>query len=269
MKIRRILFVVAVSVQTYIDKNVSRAASSLSYFLMLSVFPMFVCLYEMLGSMFPTPDTIRAFAKGLLPAETLDTIVEYLGYITLNRSRTMLAMAIVAMATTSAAAYRTMDNIMGEIRGSKRFTGPFAVVFSFLFSIIFLAAVYFAVIVMISGSWFINFLSEHLTVIDISSTPWNWVRFILLFLILFELILGLYRITAPKRRNVRVFTGALVASVSLVGVSMVFSYFIGMSVKYPLIYGSLASVMILMLWFYLCGNIVILGNIINVVLERM
>lgn len=268
MNVRRIIFVIAVSIRTYIDKNVSRAASSLSYFLMLSVFPTFVCLYEMLGSMFPTPDTIRAFATGLLPAETLDTIVEYLGYITLNRSRTMLMMAIVAMATTSAAAYRTLDNIMGEIRGSKRFNGPFAVVFSFLFAIIFLAAVYFAVIVMISGSWFINFLSRHVTVLNIS-TNWNWARFILLFLLLFVIILGLYRITAPKRRRVRLFTGALVASVSLVGVSIIFSYFIGMSVKYPLIYGSLASVMILMLWFYLCGNIVISGNIINVVLERM
>ena len=269
MNIRTVLIFADETIETYINKNVSRAAAALSYFLTLSVFPTFVCLYEMLGSMFPTPDTIRAFATGLLPAETLETIVEYLGYITLNRSRTMLAMSIVAMATTSAAAYRTLDNIMGEIRGSKRFNGPFAVVFSFLFSVIFLAAVYFAVIVMITGSWFLNFLSEHLTLIDFSSTHWNWLRFILLFLILFELILGLYRITAPKRRNVRVFTGALVAAVSLVGVSIVFSYFIGMSVKYPLIYGSLASVMILMLWFYLCGNIIISGNIVNVVLERM
>lgn len=268
MRTRRILFVIAVSIRTYMDKNVTRAAAALSYFLMLSVFPMFVCLYEMLGSMFPTAEAIRSFATGLLPAESLDTIVEYLGYITLNRSRSMLMMAIIAMATTSAAAYRTLDNIMGEIRGSKRFTGPFAVVFSFLFSIIFLAAVYFGVIVMITGNWFMNFISEHVTILDISDN-WNWARFILLFLLLFVIILGLYRITAPKRRRVRVFAGAMTASVALVAVSILFSYFIGMSVKYPLIYGSLASVMILMLWFYLCGNIVIAGNIINVVLERM
>lgn len=268
MRMRKILFVIAVSIRTYMDKNVSRAAAALSYFLMLSVFPMFVCLNEMLGSMFPTPEAIREFATGFLPAETLETIVEYLGYITLNRSRSMLLMALLAMATTSAAAYRTLDNIMGEIRGSKRFTGPFAIVFSFLFSLIFLAAVYFGVIVMITGNWFINFISEHLTILDIS-TNWNWARFILLFLLLFVIILGLYRITAPKRRHVRVFAGALLASISLVAVSIVFSYFIGMSVKYPLIYGSLASVMILLLWFYLCGNIVIAGNVVNVVLERL
>ena len=51
MRTRRILFVIAVSIRTYMDKNVTRAAAALSYFLMLSVFPMFVCLYEMLGSM--------------------------------------------------------------------------------------------------------------------------------------------------------------------------------------------------------------------------
>lgn len=268
MKLRRLLLVIAGSMQIYLDKNVSRAAAALAYFLMLSIFPMFVCLYEMLGSMFPTAESISTFLSGLIPEETLDTIVEYMGYVIQNHNRTMLTMAIIAMATTSAAAYRTLDNIMGEIRGSKRFTGPFAVVFSFLFSLIFLAAIYFAVIVMITGNWFINYISTHVRFLNISES-WAWARFILLFLLLSVIILGIYRITAPKKKNVRMFTGAMIASGALVAVSILFSYFIGMSVKYSLIYGSLASVMILLLWFYLCGNIVISGNIINVVLERI
>ena len=51
-------------------------------------------------------------------------------------------------------------------------------------------------------------------------------------------------------------------------VSIVFSVVIGMSVKYPLVYGSLASVMIILFWLYVCGNIVIMGNIINVAIEN-
>ena len=47
--------------------------------------------------------------------------------------------------------------------------------------------------------------------------------------------------------------------------SILFSWFIGMSSKYSLVYGSLASVIILLLWLYLCGNILILGNVFNCV----
>ena len=44
--------------------------------------------------------------------------------------------------------------------------------------------------------------------------------------------------------------------------------FISLSTRYSTVYGSLASVIILMLWLYLCGNIVNLGNVLNYVWWR-
>ena len=52
---------------------------------------------------------------------------------------------------------------------------------------------------------------------------------------------------------------------ALAAASVLFSYFIGLSAKYSLVYGSLASVMILLVWLYLCGHILILGNVFNYV----
>ncbi|MBR6562295.1 MAG: YihY/virulence factor BrkB family protein, partial [Oscillospiraceae bacterium] len=48
--------------------------------------------------------------------------------------------------------------------------------------------------------------------------------------------------------------------------SVLFSVFVGMSTKYALVYGSLASLIILVLWLYLCCTIVILGCGLNIVL---
>ena len=39
------------------------------------------------------------------------------------------------------------------------------------------------------------------------------------------------------------------------------------STRYSLVYGSLASVIIMLVWLYLCGNILILGNVINYVID--
>ena len=58
---------------------------------------------------------------------------------------------------------------------------------------------------------------------------------------------------------------AILAAVALVAASMLFSWFIGLSSRYSLVYGSLASVIILLVWLYLCGNILILGNVFNYV----
>ena len=49
---------------------------------------------------------------------------------------------------------------------------------------------------------------------------------------------------------------------------MLFSWFIGMSSRYALVYGSLASLMILLVWLYFCGNLLLLGVAVNRVWTR-
>ena len=48
---------------------------------------------------------------------------------------------------------------------------------------------------------------------------------------------------------------ALLSALAMVACSVLFSWFIDMSSRYSLVYGSLASLIILLVWLYLCGNI--------------
>lgn len=255
-------------VQYYLDFHISRAAAGLSYFLMLTIFPLLICLYAMLGSRFPSAEEVRALLEGLLPQGTVDTLTEFLGYISANVSFRMLTVAVVAMATSSAAGFRIIDKLMFELRGTRRRQRIAAFIFSFAFSLIFLAALYVAVLLMVTGNWFIGFVDRYIDVLNISD-HWRWFRFVALFMLLFSLILGVYRVCAPQDREVLLVPGALAASVAMVAVSILFSWFIGMSAKYPLVYGSLASVMIMLFWLYICGNVLFLGNILNIALEDM
>ena len=83
------------------------------------------------------------------------------------------------------------------------------------------------------------------------------------------MLCGVYRITAPKGKPGRLLPGAALAAAALVALSILFSAFIGASAKYPLIYGSLAGVIVIMLWLYSCGVILFLGCALNVTLESM
>ena len=60
---------------------------------------------------------------------------------------------------------------------------------------------------------------------------------------------------------------SLGAALAIVAASVLFSWFIGMSSRYALVYGSLASLIILLAWLYLCGNILLLGAVAGRVLE--
>ncbi len=255
-------------IELYFYNHISRASAALSYFFMLSVFPLLICLYAMLGSMFPPAEELERILTGLLPPDTVNILMDYLDYVRSNSGNKMLIVALVALATSSAAGFRIIDRVMNELRGVKRKEKEFAFFMSFVYSLLFLAATYFAALLIASGGWFINFVDDNMEVINISKN-WQWLRFVLLFLVLFVFILGAYRVCSPSEESTVLVPGAFWASFAIVAVSFFFSWFIGMSIKYPLIYGSLASVMIMLLWLYIFGNLLFLGNIFNISVEKI
>ncbi|MGE4352786.1 MAG: YihY/virulence factor BrkB family protein [Oscillospiraceae bacterium] len=248
----------------YMGKHVSRSAAELSYFFTLSVFPTLICLYALLGKYIPTEDIIERLLEGLIPTETLDAIGDYLTYVSEYSSRKMLIGGAILMATSSAAAFRSLHNIMAEIQGSPKYNGIWFILVSFLFSLVFLVVMYFAAIVIVTGEWFLRLLEDYVNI----SWAWSWLRFVILFAILLMLMLGMYRITSPRDRREPLLPGAMFAAGAMVVVGMIFSAMVSMSVRYSLVYGSLASMVILMLWLYIFGNILILGNAINFLLGK-
>ena len=86
-----------------------------------------------------------------------------------------------------------------------------------------------------------------------------------LFCAVLLLVLALYRAGTPPRamprRTLRF--AALLTALAMAVCSGVFSWFIGMSSRYALVYGSLASLIILLVWLYLCGNILLLGAAVS------
>jgi len=202
----------------FLGKRVSRSAAELAYFLTMSVFPMLICLHAMLGNLLPESQGLLQLLDGLIPEDTMSVLSDYLVYVSTHNSTALLIAGLAVMATSSAGAFRSLHNIMADIQGIPRFRGLRFVVSSFFFSLIFLAVIYFAIIVLLTGSWFIRFLDNNLS-LHISGA-WQWLRFLMLFAALFFIIYGIYRFTAPKGTT-RIMTGALAASIALVTVSVV------------------------------------------------
>jgi len=57
--------------------------------------------------------------------------------------------------------------------------------------------------------------------------------------------------------------------ISWVGVSIGFSYYVENMSRFNVLYGSLGAVIVLMLWLYLTGIILILGSEVNQILIQM
>ena len=255
-------------IDNYFEHRIARAAAALSFFLTLSVFPFLICANAMLSSMGVTSETVLRMGHNIVPEGTLTVIADYVDYVSNNTTPAMITAAIILLVTFSSAAYRTIMISMTEIQGRSRFPGVLGTILSFVFSLIFMAVIYAAGIVVISGNWLTGYIGTkfHLeSIVDL----WQRLKYLVLFLILLMILLIIYRLNAPRVKPiVRRLEGAFFASLVIVGVSVVFSQIIGLTSRYSLVYGSLASVIVLMLWLYLCANILLLGNVYNVMREK-
>jgi len=255
--------------ELYFDKKVSRSAAELAYFLILSFFPAIICVNAVVGTLDLNVAALLEEASVIIPAGALAVLVEYVGYITTNQSGTMLAAGVTMTLFSASAAMRSLMNVMDDIYGRKSYTGVWQVIASVVFSILFLLAVYLSIVVVLTGNWFFHLLEDLIRrfprLQDVRLPwDWQWMRFVILFCFLLAVVMLIYKATAPRGTpRPPVLTGAFLAAAALVLFSILFSYFIGLSSRYSLVYGSLASVVILLIWLYLCGNIIILGSCFN------
>jgi len=248
----------------FFDKPIARSAAALSYYITLSIFPFLICASVILGTMDIQESDAFALLDGVLTEDAFKTLSDYLIYISGSGSQLLFTLGLAAMLTSSSAAFRTFTGIMGEIQGKMRFSGVWGILISFIFSIMLLAAIYGSAIAMISGEWLMHLLETYFAVAE-TTAIWRWIRFVIMFLLLFGVIYGMYLVSAPKHSTrMSRLPGALAAAITIVATSIVYSQLITASIRYEVLYGSLASFIILMVWLYTCSLILIVANVFNI-----
>ncbi len=216
-------------VELFFTKGVSRAAAELAYFLILSFFPAIICINAVIGTLHLDVLSLLDKAVDVIPSGAMAVITEYVRYVTINQSGTMLAAGATMMLFSASAAMRSLMHVMDDIYGKKSYTGVWQIVASVAFSVLFLLAIYLSGVVLLTGNWFFDLLKELLRRfprLEGFRLPWQWqwMRFLVLFCFLLMVVMLIYKATAPRGRpRPPVLTGAFLASAALVLFSMLFS----------------------------------------------
>ncbi len=249
------------------EMKVMRSAAELAYFLVLTIFPLLMMIIGIVGLLPISTDAISGFLQWLLPSQSEEVLEEYIQYVLGNQSQQLFGVGLVVMVTAASAAFRSLISTAGELYGRPIYPSPIqSLLVSVLFSLAILVVIYFSIIVVLTGQWFLSLLESFL---GLYIAGWQWLRFLLLFAIILLFFSLLYRATAPRGKpRAPVLPGAGLAATTLVVGSAVFSAFISMSTRYPLVYGSLASVIILLVWLYFFGNVLLFGIVFNCICWR-
>ena len=260
--------------QTYSRLGISRAAAALAYFLILTLFPLLMCVNFLIGLLHLNPADVFSALDPLLPEEILSILMDYLTYVSQiphSQSTPLLLASLFTILLSASAGLRTLLKTMDELYQVCHTNSLRRLLMSVVLSLLFLLTIYLSIVVIFTGEWFFRLLEGHLPPpllelipLRLLSQLWGKLRYLLLFLCVLLLVLAVYRLGTPLpfRREKKILRlTALLSAAALVACSVLFSWFIGMSSRYSLVYGSLASLIILLVWLYFCGNILLLGAV--------
>ena len=252
----------------YSKNRVHRYAAAFSYYVTLSFFPLIILVSIMIAPLHMDILSMTEVVGNFIPDSITEIISSHLEYISLGDSNVMLWSAIIVLCTTASGAFRVLMNVMEDIQGRSRYSGILGFLLSFVLALAVIVFIYLACLLVVTGGWVMNLIEKHFG-ISLFTEIWMWLRYLLLFPIMFIFVQSIYVVTLPKgAHKFSRKSGAVIATVLMVLVSMVFSWMMSMTNRYTLVYGSLASVAILMIWLYICGIVLIMGNAVNVVIER-
>lgn len=250
----------------YMHYNIPRASAALSYYMTMTFFPLIICLYSLLGNNYDRLMELLNFLSQFFSAQTNTMLRSFVSYVVRSKSTGMLFAGLLVLLTSASAGVRTLQMTIGEMQGGQRHKGYAGFLFSLVYSVLFVASIYFAILVVFTGRTMLQQLSDLLPFLDIDNS-WQWIRFILLGVIAFIILWAMYIVTKKRGTHFSSIPGALFATIGMVVMSYIFSVFIAASTRYPLVYGSLASVILLMFWLFLSCQIICTGAALNLAIR--
>ena len=248
------------SLLLYFDCRGPQAAACLSYFVVLTAFPILICVSSILGLLHIDIVSLSANLENILPAAALNVIRGYLSYVNLHQSAGFFFAGLVACWFSAGAAFRTSTRVILDAYEDAEQSRVRGVVNSILFPFALILTLGLSTVVVVTGQRTLRTLAQRFPVLDSLLRMWSWSRYVLLFVVFLLFILAVLTMAAPRGTpRFPILISGLVSTLALVVSSAVFSWFIGLSSRYSLVYGSLVSIIVLLLWLYLCGQILFLG----------
>jgi membrane protein len=260
--------IVALGIQLYekIEKvDVFGLAAQLAYFFLLSLFPFLLVLVTLVGFL-PFDDiAVVEFINTYAPDQISNMIETNVQQLMHEQSGGLLSFGIIATlwsASNGINAVMRGFNRAYKVEENRSFilSRMIAIVLTIGMIIVIITALLLPVFGRMIGVYLFSFfgLSEDFI------TIWESVRYISSSVVFFIVFLALY-VLAPNKRIYfkNAIWGAIFATVFWQLSSLGFSFYVNTLGNYSATYGSLGTVIVLMLWFYISAIIIMLGGVIN------
>lgn len=247
------------------EDDVSGLAAQLAYFFLLSLFPLLIVVVTLLPYLQISGLDILGLFRDFAPGETINLIESNLEEIMAHQNGKLLSFGVIGTlwsASNGINAIVRSFNKAYDVKETRSFVKARGMAILFTFAMIGVFIV--ALLLPVFGKEIGLFLFSEFGLSNEFLIIWNTVRWLVSLVVLFIFFTVLYWMAPNKKiKCVSVIRGAIFTTIGWIVVSWAFSYYVGNFGNYSATYGSIGAIIVLMIWFYLTGFIIIIGGEIN------
>ncbi len=248
-------------IRRYYVHDVARDSAALTYYLLFAIFPLLIFVSTLLGVLELDIASITAVLAPILPSDVVDIIRTYLEYVAANQSRQLLWFSLVFSIWFP---MRSTGCLMHSLRKAFGRSAPENILLgqlrTLLFTIWMIFVIGLTLALVVVGRRALYFLSGFLPLSETFISVWGYLRFVILGLVMAISLGILYQLALGQRRPLReVLPGVGSSLAAWLLLSMAFSYYVENMARYAQLYGSIATIVVVLLWLYMSGQVLILG----------
>lgn len=256
-------------VRRYYLHDVGRDSAALTYYLLFALFPLLVFISTLLGILKLDVDSVTQVLSQIVPADVMSVLESYLEYVSANASRQLLWFSLIfsvwfPMRATSCLLH-SLRKAFGLGPPRKMLVNQLGIL---LFTVWLILTIGLTLLLVTVGRRALEFLSGLIELPAGFIDLWSYLRFIVLGVVMFLMLTVLYMLARGQRRPLKeVAPGVGISLAAWMVLSLAFSYYVENFANYSVLYGSIATVVVV-LWLYMSGTVLIMGAEYSAVILR-
>ncbi len=257
-------------VSRYSKHSVSAYSAQMAFFLMLSIFPFFIFLFTVLGKLSINSDILMMVLENFFPKEVHQLTIDFIEKNIVVEGNSLVSISILGIIWSASKGVRALMvslNKAYEIKETRSFI--IVKVLDMVYTVLIVIVILLLLTLPNIGVGVFRFVGRYIEINWEIFETYNLVKRILIPSTL-TLLMGLIYMYVPniKLKIKDVIWGTVFSIVGWSILSYFFTIFVNEFANYRVVYGSLATVIILMFWLYFSSILLIVGGEINSIVRE-
>ncbi|MFC7063706.1 YihY/virulence factor BrkB family protein [Halobacillus seohaensis] len=250
--------------------NVPLLGAAQAYYYLLAIFPLVILLLSILPYLNITAEEAMSFMQNVLPGGTAEVFQNNIIDLVERPKGGLLTIGIIGTlwsASNGVNAFIQASNIAYNVEETRSFIK--VRIMSILLTIGMIIAIGIALVLPIFGDAIITMVSDAFNLPSQTVVLFQVLRWVISIVVMSTILMALYHFAPNKKFPFKeILPGAIITAILWQLISLAFSFYVSNFANYSATYGSLGGIIILMLWFFITGIILMVGAEVNVVRSR-